>query len=191
MRRYHFIVLLLIAPLFADAQNSWGVKGGLNVSTLGKQSSGFTTRLGYNFGMYATKRYFQELGMDIELLVSLQGARNSTINDSRLNYTYLALPVVADIFFHESISFELGLQFAYLLRAIQYEAGDKVDIKDRVNDFDFSGIIGLNYSKPYGNIGIRYVLGINNTNSAPQASETKIRNKVLQIYIAKSLNSKK
>jgi hypothetical protein len=172
---------------YGQSANMFGFKGGLNVSTLGQQGAGFTSKLGYNLGFYSEKRFYQELGVQMELLLSLQGARIETISDLKLNYTYLTVPLIAKIYFIESASIEAGLQPGYLLRAIQADDGDKYSIRDDVNSFDFSGIIGLNYSKPYGSIGIRYVLGINNTTSASRSSEVKYKNKVLQLYISKTL----
>ena len=171
----------------AMAQVSYfGFKGGLNVSTIGSEESGFTTRLGYNVGFYAAKQYFQELGLQTELLISYQGARSETVNDLKLNYTYLTLPVFANIYFQEGMAMELGAQFGYLLRAIEYDGGNKTNIRDNVNNFDFAGIIGFSYTKHYGSAGFRYVLGVTNVNGASIAFN-EASNKVLQFYIAKTL----
>ena len=189
MQRY-FLVLIFLC-LFAatsTAQSKWyGVKGGLNISTLGNKSSGYTSKLGYHFGMYGSRRFFQELGVDMELMVSYQGARNSDINDLRLNYTYLTLPVMANIYFREDFAVELGMQFGYLLRAVQSESGDKQEISENVNSFDFSGIIGIGYKNHKFGSGLRYVLGITNTNSSIILSDVYFGNKVFQIYFAKSI----
>lgn len=182
--------LLLLSGVTKAQVSWWGVKGGLNISTIGTQASGFTTRLGYHAGIYASKQFFQELGIQADLMVSYQGARSSDINDFKLNYTYLTLPVMVNIYATEFVAFELGLQPGYLLRAVQAESDDKLDISDSVRDFDFAGIIGVGYKHPVIEAGLRYVLGIINTNSSNISSDVYTGNLVLQIYVAKPLGSK-
>ena len=181
------LFIVLSFESYGQSAYQFGFKGGLNVSTLGQQGAGYTAKLGYNLGFYSEKRFYQELGVQLELLLSLQGARSEAISDLKLNYTYLTVPLIAKIYFIESASIEAGLQPGYLLRAVQVDDGDKYSIRDDVYSFDFSGVIGLNYSKPYGSVGIRYVLGINNTTNASRSSDVKYKNKVLQLYISKTL----
>jgi hypothetical protein len=187
--KYLILVISLFIFTISSAQDSgqFGFKGGLNVSTLGNTDAGQSAKLGYNLGFHGEKRYYQELGVQAELLISLQGARSTNISDLSLNYTYLSLPVFANLYFSEGAAFELGLQAAYLIRAIQNDGGNKINIRESVNNFDLSGILGLSYSKPFGKIGIRYVLGITNTNGASFTFDSNTKNKVLQIYVSKPL----
>lgn len=190
MRRILLFLLALIicsCSLQAQSQHTFGFKGGLNVSTLGGNATGSSARLGYNLGFYAENRMFQELGIQTELLVSFQGARSTDINNLKLNYTYLTLPVILNIYFSEDVALEAGLQPAYLLRAVQYDGGDKFDIRDNVNNFDLSGILGISYNKSYGKAGVRFVLGITNTNGTSFTFKSNSKNKVLQLYLAKTL----
>ena len=177
---------LLAIHLYSQPAHVFGIKGGLNVSTLG-QDPLLTPKLGYNVGLYSSSRYYQELGLQVELILSEQGARYESFSNLKLNYTYLNVPVFANIFFVEDAAIECGLQAGYLLKATQIDEGEKYDIREEVRSWDFSGILGLSYNKPYGSLGIRYVLGINNVNSASRSSEIKHRNNVLQLYIAKTL----
>ena len=191
MRQSRYILLLffsiLSTQLFGQSESSFGFKGGLNVSTLGKQGYGYTTKLGYNLGFYSQLRYYQEFGLQMELLVSQQGARVEGISNLKLNYTYLNAPIFSNIYFTESAAIECGLQVGYLLKATQVDEGEKISLRDEVRNWDLGGILGINYTKPYGSVGIRYILGFTNTNSSSAAAENKFRNKVLQLYIAKTL----
>lgn len=193
--KYRGILVLLLVFIscnaFAQSPYLFGFKGGMNVSTLGKEGSGYTTKLGYHFGFYSTSRFYQEFGLQMELLVTQQGARVEDISNLKLNYTYLAAPIFANIYFTESASIEAGLQVAYLLKATQVDEGEKINQRDVVRNWDLAGILGFNYSKPYGSIGIRYVLGFTNTNNSSVAAENKFRNKVLQLYVAKTLMNAK
>ena len=181
-----FLLLVLVTfwgEAFAQNTGEFGFKGGLNVSTLGRSESG-AAKLGYHIGFFGEKRYYQELGIKTELLISLQGARSSQVSDLKLNYTYLTLPVIASIYFNKDASVDLGLQGGYLIRAIQNDGGNKINIRDDVNNWDLSGIIGISYGKPYGKIGIRYLLGISNTNGSFFTFDSNSKNKVLQVYVA-------
>lgn len=180
-------IVICSGSLLAQSQHTFGFKGGLNISTLGGNATGSSARLGYNLGFYAENRMFQELGIQAELLLSFQGARSTNINNLKLNYTYLVLPVIFNIYFSEEMALEVGLQPAYLLRAVQYDGGDKFDIRDNVNKFDLSGILGISFNKLYGKAGVRFVLGITNTNGTAFTFNSNSKNNVLQLYLAKTL----
>ncbi len=186
-----FLSFITIGGIQAQQLKAFGFKGGLNISTIGNNSSGLTTQLGYNLGIYSMIRPYQEVGLQAELLVSKIGGRYENISNLRLNYTYLTLPVFTNIYFAEGAALEMGFQFGYLLSATQVDAGNKIDISDDVKDWDFGGVVGLSYIKPYGSVGLRYVLGISNTNSGSRSAEVKFKNKVLQLYIAKNISSPK
>ncbi len=177
-------IALLSFNCHAQPTGQFGFKGGLNVSSLGNKEAGLSAKLGYNFGFYGEKRFYQEVGVQTELLVSFQGARSTDVSEVRLNYTYIVLPIIANIYFSEGAAVELGLQGGYLIRAIQKDGGNKINIRDSVNNWDLSGIIGLAYGKKFGRIGIRYVLGITNTNGSWFTFDTNSKNKVLQLYLA-------
>ena len=87
----------------------------------------------------------------------------------------------------ESAAIEAGVQVGYLLKATQVDGGDKYDLSDEVSKVDLSGVIGINYSKPFGAIGFRYAIGINSINNASARVDVRVTNKVLQLYIAKTL----
>ena len=178
-----FLLLSLPIMLLGQTSGQFGLKGGLNVSTLGGKESGYSAKLGYHAGLYVEKQYYQEIGVTIELLVSLQGARVQGYDELKLNYTYLTLPIMANIYFAKGASVDLGLQGGYLLRAIQKDGGNKIDISEDVNKGDLGGIVGLSYLN-HVRIGVRYVLGISNSNGTFFTFSSNSKNNVLQIYVA-------
>ena len=123
----------------------------------------------------------------MELLISQQGARVEGISNLKLNYTYLNAPIFANFYFSESAAIEAGAQVGYLLKATQVDEGEKFNLREEVRNWDLGGVLGFNYSKPYGSVGLRYIFGVTNTNNSSLAAENKFRNKVLQLYIAKTL----
>lgn len=184
---FSILILFVSSSLHGQSVNQFGFKGGANISTLGPIGTGYTSKIGYHFGFYSSTQFYQELSLQLEFMVSQQGARSELLSDLKLNYTYLTLPLLANIYFIESAAIESGVQVGYLLKATQVDGGDKFNRSDEVRNLDLSGIIGINYSKPFGTIGLRYVLGINNTNSASPSAEVRFANKVLQLYVAKTI----
>lgn len=189
MRTGLILIVCICCGTFVNAQPAgvFGFKGGLNVSTLGNKANGNSAKLAYHLGFYGEKRLYQEVGVQTELLISVQGSRATDFDQLKLNYTYLTLPIIANVYFSEGASVDLGLQGGYLIRAMQNDGGNKFSIRDNVNNWDLSGIIGLSYGKEYGKIGIRYVLGITNTNGTWFTFDTNSKNKVLQIFLAAPL----
>lgn len=181
------ILFLFPSSVFSQSITTTGFKVGGNVSTLGPTGAGYSSKLGYHLGLFTATRFYQEFGVQLELLVSQQGARSEFLSNLRLKYTYLVAPLLANVYFIESAAIEGGFQLGYLLKASQLDDGDKYDLYDEVRKVDLSGIIGINYNKPFGSIGFRYLIGINNTNNAAPNSEVRFTNKVLQLYIAKTL----
>jgi len=183
------LLFFIASGITAHSQPSgqFGFKGGLTVSSLGTTGGERSAKLGYHFGFYGEKRFYQEVGVQSELMISLQGARATNFDRLKLNYTYLVLPVIVNLYFSENAAVDLGLQGGYLLRAIENDGGNKINIRDNVNNWDLSGIVGLSYGKPFGKIGIRYVLGITNTNGAWFNFNTNSKNQVLQIFLAAPL----
>jgi len=88
----------LSVQVYGQSSNLFGFKGGPNISTLGKTGSGYTSKLGYNLGFYSSSRFYQELGVQMELLISQQGARSEILSDLKLNYTYLTAPLFVNFY---------------------------------------------------------------------------------------------
>ena len=174
---------LLILSTTVEAQIAWGIKGGLNVSTLGANSSVYTPRLGYHAGIFYKQRLEPQYGLQFELQYSLQGARDATINNRRLSYNYLHLPLLIKFYFRQDGYFSIGPQVSYLLRANSVEEGFKDNITDGLRKWDISVMVGLGKEVDWGNFGARFGWGALNTSGASVASAVVFRNLLLQFYV--------
>lgn len=159
-----------------------GVKAGMNVSNLGK--SGYLDRVGYHVGgtaEFLTTPFFSIL---TELTYSLQGAAISRADQINLNYHYLNLPVLAKAYFYEDASFEIGLQYGFLLKAVDKSALYTEDVTDQVSRNDFAAVFGVNYKlDDTFSFGLRYNLGISNTQKQNVIYENRLTNRVLQLSV--------
>lgn len=176
-------VLLLLWKTTAYSQEvEISLKGGMNVATLGRSELGLPSRIGYHLGGTAEFITTPFFSIQTELMYSLQGAAIDRSQQIYLNYHYLNIPILAKAYFYEDASFEIGGQYAYLLKAVnQTYLGNQ---SDEINKHDFSVVFGLAYKlNETINAGIRYNLGITNTADRDIIYEQRYTNRVLQIYI--------
>jgi hypothetical protein len=104
------------------------------------------------------------LASQTELVYSLQGAAIDRTQNIYLNYHYLNLPVLAKAYFYEDASFEIGMQYGFLMKAVNKSDIYSDEITSQVNRHDFAAVFGLNYKLGDSfNFGLRYNLGITNT----------------------------
>ncbi len=159
-----------------------GIKGGMNVAMLGK--TGYTARVGYHFGPtieFVTTPFFS---IQTELIYSLQGASVDPTQRIFLNYHYLNIPLLAKMYFYEDAFFELGIQYGYLVKAVEKNDLYKEDKTNQVNRSDFAIAIGIGYLLNERFLfNLRYNLGVTNTNSQNVAYEFRYTNRVMQISV--------
>lgn len=73
---------------------TYGVLAGVNVSTLsGSSVEGASSRTGFIGGGFVTFHFGSGLGLEPEMLYSMQGAKTNG-GDAALNLTYLQIPVL-------------------------------------------------------------------------------------------------
>ena len=174
--------LLIFASTQVQAQVVMGLKGGLNVTTLGTSST-YQPRLAYHIGGYYSQHIEEQYGLQIGLQYSLQGARVMNGANGRLSYHYLIVPILIKLYFAESLYAEVGPQVAYLVNAKYIETGFKDDKTSSLKRWDFLGMVGFGHETDSGgNMGLR--LGIGFTNPAGIVGADFVpRNLILQGYI--------
>lgn len=177
------LLILMVASLQASAQVVWGLKGGINVSTLGN-SEQYKARLGYHAGTFYSQHIEEQYGWQIGLQYSLQGARDAQNNDGRLNYHYLSLPLVMKFYFAGNTFAELGPQVGYLLSANYSETGYKEERTELVKRWDLLGLIGLGHETDSGaSMGLRFGWGFLNTSGGSVGNTVVFRNLLFQVYV--------
>ena len=181
------LTALLLFPLIAFGQITWGAKGGANMSTIGGLNSISSTILRFHAGLYYQQRLEEQYGLAVELQYSMQGARSSTIQGTYMSYNYLNLPVLFKIYFQQEIYFETGVQLGYLLASHIHDNGNKFPNLDAGKKFDITFLAGVGKVTNFGNYGARAGVGLTNTNGAPGIFNVVSRNLLFQIYVAFTL----
>lgn len=155
--------------LFATAKTQdphFGIKGGLNASSLNMDGATQQTRIGFNAGAFAHIHTSLNWSIQPEIMYSSEGARISLAGGNltakyRLNY--LNFPVLLQYMFNNGLRVEGGAQFGVLLSAKDKVGNEIRDIKDHFQTTSVSIPLGVSYltRKGYG-IDVRYVFGLSN-----------------------------
>jgi len=162
MKRIFLVAIAVMAFGFTNAQQTrFGIKGGLNVSTVvGGDVDNTKSLVGFHVGGLAEIHVVEKFFIQPELLYSTQGTKIDgpfgTAGDVKLNY--LNIPVLAKYYFIENkFSVEAGPQLGFLLSA----KAEGEDVKDftRSVDFGFNLGAGYNFTDNFS-AGLRYTIGL-------------------------------
>lgn len=186
------IILSAIAVMafgFTNAQSTrFGVKAGLNLSSLTGDAQDAKSLVGFQVGGFAEIKIIDKLAIQPELLFSTQGAKFDGFDgdsdyDTKLNY--LNIPVLAKYFITDAFTVEAGPQIGFLLSA----KTDGDDVKDDVKSVD----LGFNFGAGYNftenlSVGLRYTLGLSSIDDTPSEfgfdGDLSIRNSNLALALA-------
>ncbi|WP_296149379.1 porin family protein [uncultured Flavobacterium sp.] len=202
-------IILTVSAIFAmgvlNAQEiKYGVKAGLNLSTLTGDITDFTdvkSKAGFHVGGFVEFKFTDKFAIQPELLYSTQGAKSEffdsddvTFQSEEDNYKldYLNLPIMAKYYVAPGFSIEAGPQIGFLLSAknkYDYtssffgedlsDSGEE-DVKDSFKSIDFGVNFGAGYEFTQ-NIFVqaRYNLGLSNI--ADFDNDFEIKNSVVQV----------
>jgi hypothetical protein len=183
-------VALLVVIIIASGAYAQGIrigaKGGLNLSgqiyradDYSRSSPGILPS--YHIGGYVTFKFSEVIGLQPELLFSVQGSKSS---DVKLKLSYINVPVMVRFDVSKVLSFHAGPQFGILASAKREYSGDETDVKDDYKSLELAGAIGATVDLPFGlNFTGRFVKGLSNTISEPGANNNKERNFTLQLSV--------
>src|SRR5205085_2348076 len=138
----------------------WGIKGGINAANFKIEPSyNSDSRIGFHLGGLAHIHIAEHFAIQPELMVSTQGADYG--NDRKDKFTYLNLPILAQIMFGEGFRLQTGPQFGVLLNARSTNGNSEADINKNFNKADLAWSFGTGYLFNSGvGIDVRYNLGI-------------------------------
>ncbi len=186
--KYFLFVILSFNSFLLQAQNEYseiGLKAGINISDLGGKEIGYLATVGLHVGGYYEYIINSYASIQPEAVISLQGAAITADKETRLNYTYLNMPILGKFYAIENFDFEIGPQFGYLLFAKQKDPVGNIDLTHQVKRFDFSIAFGFGYKyKSRTSLTLRYNLGINNTNENNVIYSRRLTNQVFQASVA-------
>lgn len=183
MKRLVLPILLVAIVQFVNAQRpnvEFGIKGGINAANFNFDPSQNTDgRLGLHLGLLAHIHLSEHLAIQPEAVISGQGAEYG--DDEENKFTYLNIPVLAQVMVGKGFRLQTGPQLGFLMSAKAENGDTEVDIDDNFNKVDFSWAFGASYIFP-SNFGLdaRYNLGVSNVN---ENDNVKIRNRVWQFGV--------
>ena len=173
----------------AKLKTGIGIKAGLNMTTIGNEMSdiNFSPELKHdfhagiffnmNFGYRENKPGFFVL--QPELLYSRQGF---LLNDDRVNFDYITLPLMIKLYLYQGFSFEFGPWISYLLAVNPNSttiSGSNIKLSDLKGGKDAGIAAGIGYDFDFGlTIGARYRHGLSD-----MASNLLWTNRVISISL--------
>ena len=156
------IALLLTAGMtYAQQPVNIGIKGGLNLYTLGGDNDEASeTKAGFHLGLLGHIHMAEHFALQPEVVFSAQGTKNEN-NDDELDLNYINVPVMFQYMFDNGFRLQAGPQVGFLVTA--ESEGD--DVKDNLNGVDFSVGLGASYISASGfGLDARYNHGLTNIN---------------------------
>lgn len=175
---------LLMCSYGASAQYiGWGVKAGLNVSTITDSDGDAKMKPSIYAGVFAEFMLVDDLlSIQPEVVYSRQGNKYKVDGDNFYNrLNYLNVPVMFKLYLINGLSLDLGPQFGFMINSKAVYKGDatvKEDI-DGLKNFDVSFDMGLSYRFiPQMDVTARYNLGLT---KVADIGGAKSKNGVIQV----------
>lgn len=164
MKKLVFFLTTLLSITAIQAQDfGFGVKGGINIASIGGSAysglGSLGTKVGFHLGGVAEFSISDKIAVQPELLYSSQGTNwDYGTNDNNLKLDYVNLPLLGKYYFLEGLSAEAGPLVGFLIATNE-------DDDDRFKKLDVAFAIGASY-KLNDNIffSLRYNKGIANIN---------------------------
>jgi hypothetical protein len=178
-----FSVFALI-PLVASSQEvGFGIKGGVNLSTLNfdDPEASYDSKTGFHAGLFLRGK-FDRIGIQPEVLLFTQkGSLTTTIlGTTEESFTYLSVPVMFKFYPVGGLNLQAGPQFGFLLdgeRKYNTVLGNgSKDITDYYKSSDVSVSFGGGYDFGFGlTFDLRYNIGLKDINNEENGDPVKSR----------------
>ncbi len=186
MKKTIISLTALFFMVTVNAQSTrFGVKGGLNASTLNSSpsNSSLQTKIGFNAGLLAHIHTSNETwAFQPEAYYSSEGAKSKSNNDSKLDLGYINVPVLVQYMFDNGFRLEAGPQVGFLVSAKSKLNNNSTDVKNMMQSAVFSIPAGIGYLTSNGlGFDARYNFGISNIYKS--SASTKTRSNVFQFGI--------
>jgi hypothetical protein len=173
------IMVMGVSTVSAQSINI-GTKIGLNSYSINNDSgSDFDSKLGIHAGIFGHIHLNRQLGLQPELVYSMQGGKSGSTN---FNLDYINVPVLFQYMFDNGFRIQAGPQIGFLVRAKEENSNSSSDIKDDFNSIDAGLSFGVSYIHTPSSFGIdaRYNLGLNDIS---ESSSVQSHSRGLQVGI--------
>ena len=152
-----FTFVLLLSMATVQAQTSFGVRGGISITTL--RGDGYNAKPGLHLGGFANIPLQSSFSLQPELYFSTQGAKWEV--EGKTELSYLNIPLLAKYRTASRFFGETGPQVGFMLSAHDTFDGEKEDVKEYLNTTDFSWAFGAGYQlNSQISLNLRYNLGL-------------------------------
>ena len=157
------LVIVSLTTLGASAQVNFGLKAGMNISTLrGDGVEKENSLIGANVGAFVNIPVSTMFSFQPEVLYSMEGAKEDVF-DTKIMLNYVNIPLMLKYTDASGFFGELGPQIGFLTSAKSKINGNTADIKDLFKSTNFSLGIGAGFNfTPSVGVGLRYNLGLSN-----------------------------
>lgn len=183
-------IFIWVGVFCMNAQDiDFGVKAGANLASFsGSDVPGnFKTKIGFHVGILAEFKFNGRFSIQPELLYSLQGAKQSRSTplqtiDTKLNLSYITLPILAKYYFTQNFSVHFGPQISALLSAKLKRDDFEKDATDQYSSFDTGLAFGAGYKLKNGIFfNARYYIGL--AELPDLGRDLSVHNSVIQVSV--------
>ena len=166
----------------AEGQVAFGLKGGLNLTTLNLEDPELTyeSRSGYHAGLFLRGK-FNNIGIQPEVLLFTQrGQLESIIGTAEERFTYLSIPLMFKFYPLGGLNLQVGPQFGFLIDGEReyntFLGGVTRDITEYYKKSDVALSVGGGYDFDFGlGLDVRYNLGLKDVNNVADGEEARSR----------------
>ncbi|MEQ8473595.1 MAG: porin family protein [Marinoscillum sp.] len=186
MTRLILPFLLIYFSHFISAQNSpFGLKAGMNISTIGGDSENVSPKTGIHGGFFSSLSLSENFKLKPELVLSNQGCKDSENNKLRFSYWYLNAPLMIRYQEGSPGFLDFGIQLGTVIHANTRENGEKRNVTGGLENFDISLCAGVGFDLSESTaFEARYIGGLTNTSKNPEVEGETFPNRVFQFTIA-------
>ncbi len=138
------VAVCAMAITGASAQEfSWGVKAGMNVSTVGGDLEA-DARIGYAAGLMSEYKFSDKSAAGVELLYSSQGFK---VGEAGYDLSHINIPILYNFYIGDAFAIKAGIQPGFMVGAKGRYDGESVDVdKDLFNSFALAIPVGVSYT---------------------------------------------
>jgi hypothetical protein len=190
MKRIVLVFTVILSSVLVNAQVSFGIKAGLNNSTLGGDGAdlaGKKSNTGFNFGVVAGIPLTTKLSFQPEIMYSANEGmefRPTTTSETNYNLNYVNIPLMLK---YKSMGFygEAGPYFGFLtsgkVKTKNGSGTSEFDIKNSFDGTDMGVALGTGYIMKSGlGFGVRYNMGLQNIYDA---TSPEFKNRFWQVNL--------
>ncbi len=182
-RKFVIGTFFIFASFVTSAQVGFGLKGGLNLSTLNVKDPDLTydSRTGYHLGVFLRGK-FDKVAIQPEVLLYTQkgDVKSSVFGTAQESFTYVTVPVMIKFYPFMGLNLQVGPQFGFLVDGERkYNtvlASGSRDITDYYKSSDVAVSLGAGYDFGFGlGFDARYNLGVKDINNVSNGDAAKSR----------------